>query len=93
MFLSPPWGGINYTRASLFDIHTMGNTASNDTGSDDSEQGIGNLVGSSELDARVLIKISRMTSENVAIYLPKNSDLKKVFLNPLSGSDFNSQGT
>lgn len=56
IFLSPPWGGMNYKYSSMYNIETQ-------------LQPIG---------ASPLLKICRQITENIAVFLPRNSDTKQI---------------
>jgi trimethylguanosine synthase len=86
VFLSPPWGGIEYKSSSSF--VKVNDSENND---DEKEVSIFSLAGLAPIHGNELFQLARSITSNVAYYLPKNVDIDQVAqltqLFPRSNSD------
>lgn len=56
VYLSPPWGGIEYQEECVYDVYRLGGT----------------------MNCARLLRAARAITPNVALYLPRNSNLCQV---------------
>jgi trimethylguanosine synthase len=73
VFLSPPWGGPEYISGDKSTID-----ASNNTGTSDERHPEFSLANVQPIHGRELFQLSRALTPNVALYLPRNTNLAEV---------------
>lgn len=56
VYLSPPWGGMEYLEDAVYNVYRLGGT----------------------MNCAHLLRTARSITPNVALYLPRNSDLCQV---------------
>jgi trimethylguanosine synthase len=80
VFLSPPWGGVDYLKANAADATAL----DPDTSLDENNDRHNNNHNHYQLDAlqplpgTELYALARSLSQNVALYLPRNVDVNQV---------------
>lgn len=85
MFLSPPWGGVNYLSMSPNKVNQVPSAiisqGERDPGPGMAHSGVGqaySLANVSPLHGGELFQIARAITPNIAYFLPRNQDLEEV---------------